>query len=438
MGKKSKKKRSKDYVDVLGGDSTWENHPELHGVIKEENYRFLDSIAHQTVKLLGKEWQGNVKHNKKFWEKHSPLAACTGLAKNKATIAIGAGQSFNINKEVVKEYVNHDMRKDWHDRDFVVIAANHQFKPLMEMNVVPDFILLVDASDVVMEQLCKDIPPEGQNTTLITGVHCNPKVIEEWTKQGRGILFYLSAAPSTQEEFKKHIGKNPKKYKIDLGGNVLNGAWMISAAVFHSTVFMGVGNDLSFPIKKTIEEQRSSYYADGDYSSNAPKTGTGRDEANTHRQWAGFSLKRKQIVMPGSQRLSGIDRYDIELDLIGTSKTLWVYKNWLEIHILKQAKYPAHLHYFNCSEGGILGVMARDDSSPEVLKKDDNWYMLDSIIKNEHTGATQYHTAIFEDAAEHFMKVRRLFLCQLRENLVKNSAPVGAVGLAALKEAITA
>jgi len=184
----------------------------------------------------------------------------------------------------------------------------------------------------------------------------------------------------------------------------MNGAWMIGTAVFQSTVFMGIGNDLSFPIADTIDGQRKSYYADGDYSKNAKGTGTGRDEAATHRRWAGFKLERRKILTP-DESLKGTDRYNIELDIVGTSKTLWVYKTWLESTIMGQTKAPARLHYFNCTEGGILGVMAKDDSDA-ALKDPKNWFMLDEVCINKHTGASMYHTAMLKDAIEHFLTAK--------------------------------
>ncbi len=389
MTKKKTKKEKKH---------SYEDRTDLHGIISKNNYDYIASIRDHTVLKLGKIWTDNVKYNQKYWKKHAPLKSCTGLCKNKVIIGVGASSSFNKNKDVLKEFLNKDGAKPWEDRDFVTIAANHQYKPLLEMGIIPDFVLLVDASDVVMDQLTKDIPKEGQHTTLITGVHCNPKVIETWTKQGRGILFYVSPAPDIMEAFKKHVKKNPFHYKIELGGNVINGAWMIGVNIFHSTVFMCVGNDLSFPVSKEKDDQRKTYYADKDYSSNIKGTGTGRDEASSQKKWAGFSMERRLIALPG-EPLRGIKRYNITLDIVGTSPTLWVYKNWLESTMLGQTQHYTKIHYFNCTEGGILGVMAKEDND-EALKRPDNWYMLDEVCINKQTEEPMYHTAMLEDAMQ--------------------------------------
>lgn len=390
----------------------------LHGIVSKESYEFVTRINESTINILGSEWVENMRRNKRFWRKHRKLIelrdivnqdGTKGLGANKCVIGIGSGASFNKNKDVLKQIVNEDGVKDWPERNFITIAANHQFKPLMDMGIIPDFVLLVDASDVVLDQLTKDIPKAAENVSLICGIHCNPKVLNRWTRQGRPLLFYTTPMVSMHDAFREIINRDPIKHKMDLGGNVLNGAWMVGITRFRSNVFFGVGNDLSFELKDTLEEQREGYYADGDYSTNAPGTGTGRDEANSPRKWGGFNLSRRTVWLPGESH-KGLNRYNIQLDIVGTTHTLWVYKTWLECTILGQIKSPGHFHYFNCSEGGILGVMAKKDDD-ESLKKDDNWYMLDEVAVNEHSKATMYHTAMLEDAFELFIKAKEIQRC---------------------------
>ena len=71
-----------------------------------------------------------------------------------------------------------------------------------------------------------------------------------------------------------------------------------------------------------------------------------------------------------------------------------------------QCNLPVYLHYFNCSEGGILGVMARNDSD-EALVKPNNWFFLDEVCINKHTGKQMYMTAMLEDAIEIYLKTKR-------------------------------
>lgn len=406
-GKKSKLDSIKGDNQEKGRESVYELREELHGVIPKESFEFIDATNDTTVTWLQDQWKENVRKNKKYWRKHRSIRSCAGIGKNKVVIGIGSGPSFHKNKDVLKHHVNTDGVKPWEERRIITVAANHQYKPLLEMGIGPDFVLCVDGSDVVLDQLTKDIPPLGQNTIFIAGIHCDPKVIKTWSDQGRAIVFYTT--PTIRDAFKQHMNRDAGKHMVEMGGNVLNGAFMIGAGVFQSTVFMGVGNDLSFPIKDSIDEQRESYYADKDYSTNAKETGTGRDEAKSDKVWAGFNLARKKVYLAG-EPIGSIKRYDISLDLVGTSHTLWVYKTWLESTIMGQINNPVFLNYFNCSEGGILGVMAKD-SAAEARDKPDNWYLLDEVAINKHTNRGMYHTAMLEDALEIFYRAKREVLC---------------------------
>ena len=383
----------------------YEKRTELHGVISKDNFDFIKTVNEMTVGHLGDEWTKNVIKNKRAWRKHQRLRSLLGIGRNKAVIGIGAGQSFNKNKDVLKRFVNSDGVKPWPERDFITIAANHQFKPLLEMGVIPDFVLLVDCSDVVMDQLTEDIPKEAGGVQLITGVHANPRVIKEWDRQGRGIVFYTTPAPDIRDAVAKHLKRGKKRHEIELGGNVLNGAFMISAGVLQSTIFMGVGNDLSFEINDNVDEQRKGYYADGDYSTNAEVTGTGRDEGKSLKRWGGYSMERKRVIRI-DESIGSKKRYNFELDIVGMSHTLWVYKIWMECTMMGQTNQPVYLHYFNCTEGGTLGVMAKKDTD-EALKDPDNWFFLDEVCINKHTGRQMYMTAMLEDAIDIFLKTKR-------------------------------
>jgi len=370
-------------------------HPEFEGVISKKNWDFIGHSDSRTVGHLQKLWIKNVEANIQngLWEKHGPARKdCLGLGKNKAVIGVGAGPGFNRNKHVLKRVCDLDGTRDFKDRDFIIMASNHMFKPLLNMNIIPDFVVLADASDVVMEQLCKDVPDSGRNCILLATPQASPRVLKRWSKQGRPIRFYLTQSEGLPEAFYKITKDDPKKYMILQGGNVINSAWSISMMCFRATVFMALGNDLSFPLRDNLEERRKLYYCDGDYRSNAPVTGTGRDEANTKKKWMGFSLRRSALWTGGTPK------YHIEIEPVSTTHTLWVYKTWLEANIMGGINATLAYHYYNCTESGIVGVMCRDDSD-EGIDNPDNWYMLDDVCK-------RFHTRMFEDAVEEFITAK--------------------------------
>jgi len=375
-------------------------HPEVGKAVLKGSWDFIGHSNKGTVETLNPLWMKNIGQNlkNKLWRKCGSVRKdCIGLGKNKALIGVGAGQSFNKNKHVLKNIIDLDACKDWRDRDFIVIASNHQFKPLLEMGIIPDFVILVDGSDVVYNQLLQDIPEEGQNTILLAGLHCSPNVLKEWTGQKRELRFFLTTTKEVREEFRKITGKNPTGHIVLQGGNVLNTMLTLGLQVFNSQVFFALGNDLSYPIQEELENQRTSYYADGDYSSNRSGTGTGRDEAASKKKWMGFNITTKM-----SLDYRNHNSYHIELEEVGTSRTLWVYKTWLETNMLLNSYKPEALQvkYYNCTEGGIAGVMVHNDND-EFMNDISNWFLLDEVCP-------QWHTIMLEDAANQFLKAKEV------------------------------
>jgi len=389
------------------GDLTYEaavkDNPIVAKVVGEKSWDYLTGSNNATIELLMKMWQGNIVKNIKggLWKKHRSIAKdCIGLCKDKAVVAVGAGSSFKKNCQVLKRLHDADGWKDWKDRDFVIIASNHQYKPLLRMGIIPDFVMVVEASDVVYDQLCTDIPKIGQSTVLFASVQCSNKVLKEWDKQGRTIRFYLTATKGLDTTFEKTSGKKAAPHKVHTGGNVLNSLWMIALRWLHSTTFICVGNDLSFPLDKDPDKQRETYYADGDYSTNAKVTGTGRDEAKDHKIWMGFNIERSPIY---TSRLE--ERFKIEIEPVGTTQTLWVYKSWIEGQIVLNEGKGKKFHYYNCSEGGILGVLCKEDTV-EGRADASNWFLLDEVSNN-------YHTTTLEHAVNKIYTAKEVIRCRL-------------------------
>jgi len=380
--------------------------PDFEGVISKLAWENIGDTNKKTRGYLSKLWANNIEENikNKLWKKHGSVRKdCVGLGKNKALIGVGAGQSFNKNKDILKQVADTDGTRDWEKRNFVIAASNHMYKPLLKMGIIPDFVSLVDGSDVVMKQLNEDIPECGKNTILLTGLHCSPKVLKEWSKQGREIRFYMPVSEGMREVFEKYTNKQAQHHEILQGGNVLNTLFSIGLRFLHTTTFMALGNDLSYPLKDKIEDQRTNYYADLDYTSNQKGTGTGRDEANARKKWLGFTL-HPHLIYTGNNN----DRYNINLDIVGTSHTLWVYKTWIEANVLLNAKGKVSYHYYNCSEGGIAGVMNKDMKLRKAeLQKDETWYLMDDICP-------RWHTRMFKDAVEEFVKAKEAMVWPAR------------------------
>jgi len=405
MAEKPKELNRKDYDLML------KDHPEFKHVISRKNWEFIGHSDKGTVGYLWDLWAANIKKNisNKLWKRHGSLAGdCMELGMNKAVIGVGAGASFNKNKHVLKKLSYWDGVKSWQDRNFIIVASNHQFKPMLRMGILPDFVIVADGSDVVMEQLTKDIPEKARNVVLIAGLHCSPRVLKKWAKQGRDIRFYLPHTKGLDEVFEEQTKLKAHPHVLLQGGNVINTTWSVGLRYFRSSVFFAIGNDLSFPLRDTIDERRDSYYADGDYTTNARETGTGRDEAKSEKMWMGFELGER-LVYTNSLKT----HYDVSIDPVGTTQTLWVYKTWLEANVIgMQTKSDISYHYYNCSEGGIAGVMCKDDSD-EGLSVSDNWFMMDEVCK-------RWHTRTLKDAAGEFLKAKDAMKWGIQEQGVRS------------------
>ncbi|GAF95148.1 unnamed protein product, partial [marine sediment metagenome] len=106
------------------------------------------------------------------------------------------------------------------------------------------------------------------------------------------------------------------------------------------------------------------------------------------------TLKARQIINPSAPNQNN---YDIGIKMYGMPFQMWVYKTWIESQILiTEANEKKSFHYYNCTEGGTLGVLNKDLSNVEKNYKEvKSWFLLDEMSK-------RYHTAMLMDAATWF------------------------------------
>lgn len=378
--------------------------PELEKQLVPEQCAQWQHNNEMLRKRFSKLWKKNLKNNcKQLFQKHGPITRdCVGLGINKAVIAIGAGASFNKNKDVLKELYDSTICLPFDEQPFVFVCCNHQYKPLLEMGIAPHFVVLLDGTDVVYDQLCKAIPRHGRGTTLLAPLRVHHRVAHEWDRQGRHIRWYMGDNEWMIAEFEKVMGYDPHDHKMIIGhgGNVMNQIMQLSMHHLKSSVHMVVGNDLSYEYNEDLGSRRDGYYADGNYSTNIA---TGRDEANRVLPWMGFELV-DSIIEPGKSMVKFVPR--------ATTYQLMIYKSWLENQLVIQSKFAtAKFHYYNCSEQGILGVMSRknikqieQDTPVEVLKDKSNWYMFDEDIPKH------YHTRTLVQATDEFLRAREALI----------------------------
>jgi hypothetical protein len=369
-----------------------EVYPKLKAVLPECVLKHMKDTDKKTRKHLSKLWGDNIKQNvKHHFPKYGLLNdGFADIGRRKAVIAIGAGSSLKKNVNLLKMVSLADGIRPVEEQDFILMASNHQIKPCIEKGIIPHFAMVADGSPNLKPQM--DVGGDGKHTILIASITTHPDVIDAWPGP---VKFIIQKNEQVRTAFNKEYGKeiDPNKC-ITEGGNILNLSFLLSVALFRSSVWMCVGNDLSFPYIEEIEERRKQYYADGDYSTNIASK---RDEAKNELAWAG-------VKYPESSLITNVNY--INLELVLTSPQMFVYKNWLETNSVLLWENGWRFKIYNCSEGGILGVNLKEDAlDPEEYEAKfdpDNWFLMDSIMKGK------WRTRKLSQAIEEFHKAKEI------------------------------
>ena len=387
--------------------------PLVSGIVTEQMAEVVFDNSGHTENALGELWMSNLRANLKLLKKHEMIAdALNGFGKGKAVIAVGAGASFNLNKYILKQVYDYNIRFLVEDQPFIIIATNKMFKPLLKMGIHPHFVVLVDAGDVLYDQLCTGIAKKSKNHILITGFHCSPKILKKWDDMGNHILFYLIGGDNEREVFEKHTKKDGEIYQTSQGGNIINTLWIMTIRYLHCSTYIMMGNDLSFKYSHDKKEREESFYAAGDYRTNILNK---RDEAKDKFAWMGIDkIYRSPFV----------NKNMVDFELKSVSRQLWIYKTWLEV---QAAVWSEKQKFFiiNASESGVLGVLAKDYNKKHIMEKG-NWFLIDEILPK------RWLTTTLDEACASILKAK-LCLNDYDARVVESSpAMMGTVNSAGL------
>jgi len=381
-----------DFKPITSYDRLTDVSPLVSQILTKEMADTMWGTNRFTTANLGPTWKKNFRRNLMLFEKHGSIREhFSWFGVNKAVIGIGAGPSFNRNKDVLLRLYQYNLQFSLDDQPFIFVAANKMLKPLIKMGVRPHFTLLVDAGDQLYPQLCEGIPKSARDSFLIAGMHTSPKILRKWDKRGGHILFYMIGEDDERREFEQQTKRDASTVYLDQGGNVLNTLWLVATQIFQSSVYMTVGNDLAFKYTADKAERERSFYADGDYALNIANK---RDEAKDRFGWMGFNIYESTIT-PG--------RLMFDLEPVGISRQLWIYKTWMEVQATLWAEQTRFIIY-NASEAGTLGVLARDLNA-EAMYRRDNWYLIDELLPK------RWRTTTLRSAANEFLEAR----CQILE-----------------------
>ncbi len=387
-----------------------EKHPYVGDIVPPQFYNYVHAMGKFSTNKYQALWDQNTEFNiKKIYPKHSTLLeAFRGFGKNKAVVFIGAGPSFNNNKDTLKELFQYNSQFTANEMPFIFMASNHQFKPLLKMGITPHFVMLTDAGDHLYDQLCTKIPQSAKNCVLVPSFHCSPKITKAWHRQGRKICFYGARQDELPQILKDTFKDKAENVCVPHAGNVSNVAFLATLRISGSTVFMTVGNDLSFPFEADDKKREDTYYAAGDYTSTEKKKGV--DEAAQKFAWMGFEY---------TDMLSPDNRPIINLKPVMTTKQFFAYKLWLESSLATWEHTTREpFRYINCSESGIVGVLAKEHN-PAKYKDINNFQLLDEVCPKK------YGTRTLDRAVQEFLKARSVLW---QEKVAMRNA-VGNVGV---------
>lgn len=373
------------------------HNPKIGEVLDPSVFDFMQNSNDRTMAALSKVWEKNARINlKKYFRRHGLLIDnCRGFGLQKSTVMIGAGPSLKHNWQYLKKLVDWNWKFPFAQQPFLFVTCNHQFKKCVEENIIPHFVMLVDASDsnAIYNQLCDGLPDKAYKVALFAAIHINPAIVKHWTNKGAVVQFYIPSDSENLELAKSFTGEDFKDKALLQGGNVSNVAWMASLTAFDSRIFMSLGNDLSYDTDRDVKSRRKNYYHDGDYTSNMA---SGRDEAHGMKNWVGFKM-RQSALEP--------EKAIIDWKMKGTTHSLFTYKTWLETNVAIQDVSPASFHYYNCSEEGILGVVPKSYNVVD-LEDPKRWMILDEVLPR------RWKTRTFKDAVSEYLATRELCLIQ--------------------------
>jgi len=372
------------------------NSPTLQSVIPESFYHYMTACGEHTADKLGGMWKKNSRKNiDKFLSKHGTVGeGLKGFAKNKAVIIVGAGPSFKKNRDVLKKLYEFNTKFDIQDQPFVIIASNHMLKPLLDMGIFPHFTVVLDGGNHFRDHFLN--LNTDMKCVMIANITADHKMLKRWDRDGHRISFFMGESDESREIFKEKPGKHLDNMTTFLGGNVMNTSFMLSLRFLHSRFIMTVGNDLSFPIHADHEERKKGFYADGNYETQEGK----KDEAQHGIAWMAYKHGGQGSFDKNSQL--------VNYEKVLTSKQLLTYKTWIELHVAKWAEEKEFsFRYYNCSEGGICGVVAKKHEK-EDLEDPNNWGLMDDVAP------LCWFTKPLINAAQDFLEIKKS--CRVETN----------------------
>ena len=159
-------------------------------------------------------------------------------------IVIGAGPSLYIN--------NHLEMLHKSGFDGKIFAADRVLKDCLDNGVVPDYVLILDGSDKILQYVDHDIVDDHRNEIgAIMCITTHPSVVDRW----RGEIFWFSNSmePDIVPNVSYLLHLLLEKTELSTAGHASSLGWCVAHTIGCREIAL-IGVDLSYPMDTPIEE----------------------------------------------------------------------------------------------------------------------------------------------------------------------------------------
>jgi hypothetical protein len=333
-----------------------ENFSEIYGVVREQFTSVI--LMRNTGIVSGEVSYNNFMNNLKYIGKATTVNKLKGKYKNKPAIIVSAGPSLSKNIDNLKEVKN-----------ALILSGGRTLKPLIDRNVMPSCIGVVDPGEVsykVVEEYIDKI-----ECPLIFNDQVHPKIVENH-KENNFI--------TRMNKFLDDIWEEPP-YILSCGGSIAHSLTILALYMGCNPVIF-IGQDLAY-------------------------TGDRGHDVSAGNRW-------RELSFDEYKRNDDIYVEDVNGNPVRTSLLLNDYKKSMEEII---AQWP-EVEFINATEGGANIKGAKNTKLSEVLKRfeQEEVTKLNEYLDDEDK--TEIIINKLEKTLENFKKYSRL--CEKAEILSKD------------------
>lgn len=261
-----------------------------------------------TVKSWWNEWRANKIQNLQEFDVFQTAMSEHGKWAYKPVIISGTGPSLKRNAHLLA------------GRGGIgLVSCLHSFGFFHDRGIRPDYYLNLDAGDITLPEMAQGGAngedyywDATQDYTLVTALHCNPKLHRKW--KGK-ILWFDTALDKMNDSIPDERLKD-FRLVFQTGGNTLGACHYMAKAILGGSPIIFVGADFSFSYDRAFHPFKSPY--DEKFAGVIPVTDVFGNRLATWPSYYGFKCWFEHVALGGHGNTPGT--------------------------------------YINCTEGGILGA----------------------------------------------------------------------------------